>query len=238
MNDRTEILKTTYTPELSIVVYRSEEDTYYLESHSISKSGQVLEGKPLRQETINSIVEMFFANRKESTNIGGVIPENLLLFNQLPGGHYKMIWYRLPEQRVLHFADQLHIRTGKAPVPGVIYVAEKNSLTVFAFKGNKRPVDGTKLFRSPFHNVGDNGKVCLGSANVKKPAVKSFANVQKYWEDLFWLSEFTHLNGASNPTKSDLGKVWRKLINGKGKIKWSSLDELKPTDKSLKVLLK
>lgn len=238
MNDRTEILKTTFKPELAIIVHRSEEDTYYLESHSINKDGQVLEGKPLKQETINSMVEMFFSDRKETTNIGGIVPANLMLFNQLPGGNYKLIWYRHPEQRVIHFKKELRIKTGKAWVPGVIYVADHKNLSVYSFKGTQPPTEETKLYRAPFHNVGDDGKVCLGDANVKKPTIKSFANVLKYYEDLFWLSEFSHLNGAKNPTKTDLGKIWKKLIASKGKIKWSSLNEMKPIEKTLKSMLK
>lgn len=239
MNERTEILMTTFKPELSIMVYRSEEDKYYLESHSINKSGAVLEGKPLRQETINEIVEMFFSDRKETTNIGGPVPENLMLFTQLPGGDYKMIWWRLPEQRTLHFAAPLRIGTGRAWVPGIIYMVEKQKLSVYAFKGLTKPSEITPLYRPPFHNVSEKGAVCLGNATVKKPLVRSFANTMKYWEDLFWLSEFSHLNGATNPTKSDLGKLWKRLIRSKGKLKWKGLGtELKGMNIQVKQFFK
>lgn len=240
MNQRTEILNKEYRPELSIVVYRSTDDTkdFYLESHQLSEYGKVMEGKPLRQETIQEMVDVFFDERKDSSQLSGVIPENLLQYKALPGGKYRLVWYNPAEVRMIHFVKALQIPSGKAWVPPLIYVADKNELEVYAFKAAGRPKDNTKLYRAPFHNVADDGDVCLGSAKIKKPQEKSFAAAIKYWEDLFWLSEFSHLNGASNPTKSKLDQVWKKLMASKQKKKWSDLDELKDIKKSIKTILR
>ena len=228
-NSRTELFMKTYNPQLSIVVYKSETD-YYLESHDINEKGQIMEGKPLKQETIQAIVDVFFNERLQIAKITGMMPENMLSFAALPGGESKMLWYRPAEVRVIHFAKQLKLPIAKCWVPAMLYMVQKNSLSVFALPTNTRPKEHTKIFMAPFHNVGDSGIVCLGNATIQKPKIKTYANIMQYWEDLFWLSEFTHLNG-SNKTVSDLNKVWKKLIASKTKLKWSEMKELKPLEK-------
>lgn len=226
-NERTELLASTFKPEISIVVYKSDKE-YYLESHNISDDGQVMEGKPLQQQTLQAMVDVFFDERKNMATFTGLIPENLLAMDLLPGGNYRMIWYRPAETRVMHFASQLKLKTGKTNVPAMIYKAERNSLDVFALNKSERPKDKTKIYIAPFFNVSDEGDVCLGDAKVQKPKEKTYAAIMKYWEDLFWLSEFTHINGDDKKTKTDLYKLWKRLLASKGRLKWESLDELKP----------
>lgn len=229
MSSRTDILMSTYKPELAIIVHKGSADRtdFYLESHVINEHGQLLEGKPLQQDTIQEMVDVFFDERQNQISVGGFMPSNILSFDVAHGGNYKMVWYRTEEERFLHFASQLKISSGKAWVPALVYKVDRRSLTVVAVKTNQRPVLKTKLFRPPFHNVSDLGSVCLGSAKVAKPKHNTYDSLMKYWEDLFWLSEFSHLNGASNPTKSPLENVWKKLIKSK-KTKWSDIDELVP----------
>lgn len=231
MNDRTEFISSEYKPFLAITAFRAEGYGFYLESHDIGADGRVMAGKPLMQETIQGIVDVFFDERKNTQNISGMIPASLLFFNLLPGGHYNAVWYRPAEERVLHFSQGLKIPTGKAWVPAMLYVVDKNQLTVFALKSNARPTEKTKLYMAPFHNVSEDGSVCLGSAKVKKPKQLTYDSMMKYWEDLFWLSEFSHVNG-DNRTKSDLSAVWKKLLKDK-KLKWSDIDELVSGEKKL-----
>lgn len=235
MNSRTNTLMTTYKPELTVTVYKSAND-YYLESHTINEAGQVMEGKPLLQETLQSIIGVFFDERKNMAQLGGLLPDNLLSFTLLPGGNYKLVWYRPAEIRVMHFTTALKLPTTKVWVPAMIYSVDRSSLEVFALKTNTRPTEKTKLLRAPFYNVNDDGDVCLGNANVKKPKDRSYAALIKYWEDLFWLSEFTHVNG-DGAVKTDINKVWKKLLASKTKIKWSDIDELLPTKLTLKNIL-
>lgn len=244
MNTLTTALRTTYKPTIAIVVHTTDDKMdhhrkYYLESHHINEEGKILEGKPLQQETINDIVELFYADRKERSQLGGCVPENILSYSPVSGGKYRLVWYRPAEVRYIHFAKQLKIASGKAWVPPIIYSVYGSELWVYALKKSTRPEGFSKPYRAPFHNVADNGKVCLGTAKVKKPDSPTFENAMKYWEDLFWLSEFSHLNGASNPTKSDLDKVWKKLIAKNPKKKWSDIDELKPMkNKNLENIIK
>jgi PRTRC genetic system protein B len=239
MNGRTQLLRSTYKPQLSIVVYQGDnEREYYLESHTISPEGGVMEGKPLLQETMQGIVDVFFDERKNMVAIKGLMPDNLLSFGLLPGGNYRMMWYRPAEIRVIHFAAQLKLPTNKVWVPPMIYQVNRDSLDVFCFKGAQRPKQESKIYLAPYFNVSDDGDVCLGNARVKMPAEKTYQSLMKYWEDLFWLSEFTHLNG-NNKTKTDMQEVWKKLLASKTKLKWTDINELMPYEKkTLKHILK
>lgn len=241
-NDRTSLLMSTYKPQLAIIVNKAvrpitESADYYLESHIISEDGKILEGKPLLQETIQEMVDVFFDERKNAVSVKGLITENLLCYEPLPGGHYKMIWYRPAEIRVVHFAKQLKLPTTKVWVPAMIYMADRKQLSVYALKTNGRPKENTKVFRAPFYNVNDSGIVCLGNASVKKPKEKSYSAFMKYWEDLFWLSEFTHVNG-DRTIKGDLNKTWKALIESKTKKKWNPNVFVAYKGATLKSLLK
>lgn len=227
MAGRLELLSSTFKPSLAIMLYQSGEE-YYLESHNINDAGQLAEGKPLLQETVQGMVDVFFDDRKNQIQIGGFIPDNILSFDTKPGGQYHMIWYRPAEIRFIHFAAPLKLKSTKAWVPPMIYEVNRKEFSVYTFRGAGRPNMKTKLLRAPFHNVSDNGDVCLGNAKVNRPKVNSYAALMKYWEDLFWLSEFSHLNGASNPTKADIGKVWKRILSSRTRLKWSQIDEMKP----------
>jgi PRTRC genetic system protein B len=212
MNERTEALLKKYKPVVAIMVYSGDRNDYYLESHDINDKGQILEGKPLKQETLDGIVDTFFDERQNRVQMGGLIPENVLRFSVLPGGKYVMSWFRPAEQRQLFFNEKLHIPSGQAWVPAMVYTVSGNDLFVFALRESVRPAETTKLYQAPFHNVSSSGKVCLGNAKVKKPEKNTYSNIMKYWEDLFWLSEFTHLAGGSNPTKSNLNIIWKRMV--------------------------
>jgi len=238
MNGATEQLLRGFKPTMAVVVYSSEignSKDFYLESHEINGEGKMMEGKPLMQQTLNEIVDVFFDDRQNSSKLGGFIPENLLQYELLPGGNYQMVWWQPAQVKHLFFAPALKIKSGLANVPALIYKVERRQLSVFFFFNAAATTEKTVLYRAPFHNVDTEGMVCLGSAKVKKPVQRTYQLEMKYWEDMFWLSEFTHLNGATNPTKTKLDIIWRKLIGNK-RQKWDSLNELKASKEKFKNL--
>lgn len=243
MNSRTELLNTSYRPELSIIVYKSiggdifSSDSYYLESHQINDKGQVLEGKPLMEDTLAGIISVLHKEQKDRTILNGLIPDNLLFYKPIPGGGFNLSWYRPAEVRFFHFAAQLKLKSGKMWAPPMLYFVDAGSLHVYALKKDIRPTEKAMLLRGPFHNVADDGKVCLGNANVRKPADRGFISTIKYWEDLFWLSEFAHVNGVSNPTISPIEDVYKKMLSSKEKLKWSDLKEMRTSKKQIKSIL-
>jgi len=204
-------------------------DGAYLESHVINSDGALLEGKPLKQDTLDALVDVFFDERKERVNFSGIYPESLLSFSEMYGGTYNMLWYSPAQIRPIFFNKGLHITSGKAWVPNVLFRVKQDTLYVFALADGTRPTNETALFHAPFHNVDERGAVCLGSAKAQKPKDKTFASLIKYWEDLFWLSEFSHLAGKFNPIKGNLNVTWNKLI-ADNSLTWETIDELKEMD--------
>jgi PRTRC genetic system protein B len=224
MNDLTKRLTEDYKPVLSLVCYKSGENGYYIESHPINENGEMLEGRPLKQETLQGMMGVFYDTAATKINVTGIIPENLLYFELRNGNDYTMIWWQTESQQKLYFSDALHIPTGLAWVPAMLYMATKRSLKVYALNANTRPDEKAQLYRAPFHNVSINGSVCLGSAKAEKPKSITYQNLIKYWQDMFWLSEFTHLS-TGNPTKTNVNLLWKRLME-EPQLLWSDLDEL------------
>lgn len=234
LNDFTDKMMEEYPPTLAIMVYESEKGDYYLESHEI-KNGQIMEGKPLKEETIFGIAELFREKGGSQSNLTGIYPSCLLHFEHLDGYNYNMVWYRPEEQRVIHFSEDLHIPDGKVWVPPLIYQAKNKNLTVLALGSNDRPDLKTQLCKAPFHNTSDDGSVCLGNAkSLKSASKKTFQSEIEYWEDMFWNSKFSHLAGSSNPTKSNLSLIWSAQVQ---KGERFPMEELKPSRLTLKKLL-
>ena len=91
----------------------------------------------------------------------------------------------------------------------------------------------TALYAAPLFNV-TGSSVCLGSARIEKPRELTYANLLEYWEKKFWLTEFSHLGGYGNPTKSNLV-----LVTKAARDRPFDLKELKPLkNMKLKDILK
>lgn len=240
MNELTHNLVKEYKPQLAIVVYASADgetnrwDDTYLESHDINADGSIGAGKPLKQSTIEGIVEVFYTDQQDRVRFSGLMPENMLSFNILPGGGYSMLWYTKAHLQQLYFSNALIIPSGTAWVPPMIWKVNRNELCVYALTSEDRPSLDTPLMVAPFHNV-NSGVVCLGSAKVKKAVEKTFASEIAYWESMFWLSEFSHLAG-DNKAKSNINMIWKKLVQDK--TIGFPLDELLPAQKTVKSLFK
>lgn len=130
----------------------------------------------------------------------------------------------------MYFQDGLHITNGTFNVPGVIYVVERECMDIHAFKGTI-PEERTELYLAPFFNV-TGADVCLGNSSLKKPQDMDFHEFQEYWEKRFWMSEFSHLGGGRNPTRSNLVSVTEHVRNNP-----FDYSELQQSGKKLKDIL-
>lgn len=189
-----------YTPKLAMIVYAQTSNSYYIESHEIDQKGRLGAGVPVSIDFITDMVSSF--SQEYSTTPFGKMPENMLYADNRIGFE-QYIWYNPPEKRTMYFSKELNIPNAEYHIPGIIYVAGKNRLNLYAFKGNK-PED--KLYKAPFFNTTD-GSVCLGSVKLDYPKNPTFEKHIEYWEKKFWLTEFTHLGGSNNPTKHNLVTV-------------------------------
>lgn len=230
MNKLTEQLKSFYRPKAALIAYEGENtknNEYFLELRQIDKNGAMGEAIPVTYSFMNDIAANF--SEAYSGIPSGVLPENLL-FADTRKGHEKYIWWNPPCKRMMYFVRNLGIENAEYHVPGIVYIAKESGLSVYAYR-DIRPSEGTELFRAPFFNTSGDS-VCLGTAKLQKPANPAFHELLEYWEKKFWLTEFSHLGGGGNPTKSNLV-----LVTKAAKDKEFDTDELKPLNKKLKDIL-
>lgn len=208
MNDLTNGLFEDMRPEMAIIVYK-EEDThsFYLERRNINRQGKMEAGVPLTEECLAGIVTSLSLSERQIVH--GRLPENML-YADCRSGRDKFIWYRPEEKRKLYFSSNVEIENGEMYIPGLVYLAERGVLSVFAYKG-KKVTERTKLYKAPFFNIYDTGKVCLGNANVRLPEERTYESVISYWEQMFWQSEFTSILG-NNPVKGNLSTLIKNCL--------------------------
>ncbi len=227
-NELTRKLRTLLHPRAALIVYAQEnnshsmnDDSYFVEVRDIDESGRMGEGRPVTVEFMNELVRGY--SESHSSIPYGKIPSNLLWCDPRKGSE-KYIWYNPPRTRMMFFKEALKIENAEYHLPGIIYEAGENRLNIYAYK-DKELTDKTELYAAPFFNV-TGASVCLGSAKIEKPKDLTYMNLLEYWEKKFWLTEFSHLGGGGNPTKSNLV-----LVTKAAKDKPFNLEELKPLNK-------
>lgn len=228
-NKLTEELTAVMKPKAAIVAYQHEgyrTSSYYLELRRINDKGVMGAGMPVPLTFLKTISENYVDSTGGMPH--GALPETML-FCDTRRGSEKYVWYDPPCKRMMYFTQSLGMENTEYHIPGVVYVAKENSLHIYAYK-DKKPTAKTELFCGPFFNT-TNGSVCLGSATIKKPLNPSFGEFIRYWEKRFWLTEFTHLGGGSNPTRNNLVLVTKNAIK-----KDFDLDELKSAGIKIKDL--
>lgn len=200
-NQLTREINSVIYPQAVLIAYCSEDHKkHFLELRAIDGNGDMCEGCPVTVEFMNELVRNY--SDVQDATPHGVLPPNLL-FCDTRKGNEKYIWYNPPQKRMMYFVKDLNIDDAEYYVPGVIYEASENGqFSIYAFKGDM-PTPETPLFAAPFFNV-TGAKVCLGTAKIEKPVCPTFTVLLDYFEKRFWLTEFSHLGAAGNPTKSNL----------------------------------
>lgn len=228
MNKLTQIDNEVFKPFIAIIGYKSDViGQYYIGKRNI-RNGKMGAESPLSAKCIGQLVSAVSADNDElDYGIRGIIPSNVL-YCSVSIGKTNLIWYRPPEKRVLHFTSATGIEDGEMWVPGLLYIAQNDTLRVLAFKGTK---PRNILYLAPFMNV-DESHVCMGTAHVDKPKDNSFANIIDYWERMFWGSDFAHILGR-NPVKGNLATLTKTLIANGEKFPSDQLIRIKTTLKDI-----
>ena len=105
-------------------------------------------------------------------------------------------------------------------IPTLVFKIQENVLYVYAAKTDNVDAN-TKLFKAPFHNVYDDGSICMGNAKIKKSF--EINKIMKNYEDAFFLSKFTHLQSQGSPIKGNLNTY----LNSNNKIEKKVLIDTK-----------
>lgn len=187
-------------PRVALIAYASREgESFFVEAREIDGKGKMGEGVPVTVEFMNELVRGYSEHRSNTPY--GRIPSNMLWCDSRKGSE-KYVWYNPPRKRMMFFKESLKVENAEYNLPGIIYEARDSQLDVYAYKDN-RPDRETDLYAAPLFNV-TGSSVCLGSARIEKPRDMTYSNLLEYWERKFWLTEFSHLGGHGNPTRSNL----------------------------------
>jgi len=128
-----------------------------------------------------------------------------------------LVWWTPPMRRSIHFADSRNKVNGTAidvGHPGLVWAVDArdigNPLRVAAFKGKQRPKKDTVLYRAPYMNIWDGGKVCQGSGVI--PKFTGNETMIPAWQESFFNSVFTHPNAREVLKGTSLPSFWRSQI--------------------------
>ena len=237
LNDITKDFGTLYHPKSALVFYEANgKDTdMFVEHFDMDNNGIPINAHPLTVKEANVLAKSLQTDDEKNQAFlkpKGILPTNILHINP-SAEKATVLWYTKAKQRQLYFVDSLGIPNGKAQVPPMLWLASKNSLSVFALANDRRPTEKTPLHYAPFFNIYEKGNVCMGTVGID---VKNSASVEEFiqaWEHYFFNSYFSH-SLCENLTKKNIVNLWKDLINTD---KPFPKEVLKKNNKTLKNLL-
>lgn len=207
MNKLTQQYSTMLIPEMAILVYGdNERKNIYLERRDII-NGKMGAGIPLTEECVKDIADLTLNRARKELH--GIIPPNML-YADTRKGYEKYVWYEKPQKKMHYFKKELKIPNGELYTPSLLYVANRNVLSLYAFCGDN---PDSQLYHAPYFNVSET-YVCLGNSRLPEIQEMTYQNLITYWENMFWNSEFAHILGT-NPVKSNLALLTKELIKTK-----------------------
>lgn len=210
----------TYSPVQAVFLYQEENRsghsnrTFATIHPVLVANGQAVmkAGRPANTADLKDLVNSLLS-RGETSQASMQWNESMVLAQGLG----RTIWYTPPQVRTLHFKCSQHVKphfdgAGRCPLPGLVWMQMENSLFLWAFKGQERPNQDTKLFQAPLFNVWGRGQVCWGSsARVSNDQVGD----PKAWEKAFFESAFSHPNFTEKnrlTRRTDPVKFWQRML--------------------------
>src|SRR5690606_31082657 len=130
MNDITEKFGTLYYPKSALVFYETigTETDMYVEHFDMDSNGTPVNAHPLTVKEAEILAKALQTDEERSRAFlkpKGILPTNILHIN--PSEKGAVIWYTKAQQRQLYFVGSLGIPNGKAQVPPMLWIANKNS---------------------------------------------------------------------------------------------------------------
>lgn len=238
INDITQDFGTLYHPKSALVFYETKGSNtdVYVEHFDMDKNGNPINAHPLTVKEADVLAKALNTEQEKNKAFlksNGIFPTNILHINP-NADKGSVIWYTKTQQRQMYFVNSLQIPNGIASIPPMLWIASKNGLSVFALSSDRRPTEKTKLYHTPYFNIYEDGKVCMGTVSID---IKKTASVEEFtqaWEHYFFNSYFSHLLGNHNPIKGNCVNLWKDLVNTN---KPFPKEVLKPNNKTLKNLL-
>lgn len=225
MNISNDFSKNAYSAVLALLVYQNSKGQKLCTINGITRD-QVLPGTPVDAAKLAGLFN--FIGCEEQPDAGKMIWRNQRL---LASGPNSMLWYAPPCRREIFFAcTNLRMKrcNGKIfPYPGLVFLTRKEQLLVYAVKS--RPNVASRLYHAPFWNISIEGKVCLPND------ARGEAHTLEEWENIFYMSAFSHPGTSTRICRTELTKLVPSLIKSKA-AKFPSA-ELIPDDITVRDLL-
>ncbi|UOE47890.1 PRTRC system protein B [Mucilaginibacter sp. SMC90] len=208
-----------YTPVKAMLIYsksnNDQEDEYgpeevYVESYDIGHNGRPINAHPLSVKECYLFGEMLRSAKRSQNSFlkcRGILPPNLLYLGMEREGF--AVWHTPPMERKLYFVESLGIPSAAVKIPAMLWKGSRESLSVYALKGNRKPLLNSPVFHAPYFNMYGDGRVCMGTVDLKIDAFTCLEDFIRLWEDYFFNSYFSHtIDGGSNAGKN-IVQLWQ-----------------------------
>lgn len=150
----------------------------------------IMPGRGISLANLQDLVIALTTEKKSS-----YLPDNVLACS-----FTKLVWWTPSCVRPIWFKtnDRKFTRSmngAKVTHPAMLFCVSPDGVQAWALSEDKRPKPDTQLYRAPYYNVWETGKMCTGNAAVPKLLMPS--TIPKF-EAAFFNSAFTHTNIAGN----------------------------------------
>jgi PRTRC genetic system protein B len=222
MNNISNNFSDLYVPYKALLIYQQQtakdeeapnEGDVYVESYDINKQGKPINAHPLSIKESIVLGELLQSSKELQNGFlrsKGLLPQNLLYVK--PDNNGYAIWYTPPQQKELFFVDGLCIPPGIAHVPAMIWKASRDTLMVYAIKGNRKPQGKTVLYHAPFFNIYANGTVCMGTVHINIDKHTCLEDFMAKWEQYFFGSYFSHTLQGGSRANVNIVQLWQSQI--------------------------
>ena len=120
----------------------------YVTLHRI-QDGSVLEGKPITKKQLLRLCQSVMPKLKAKTIY---LPPEVLSYNTIDGS--AMVWWKPAGVQTLFFSKEMKIKSGKAPLPPLVFIFNQGSIRTVALKEDRRPDPETDVYFTPFYSDG------------------------------------------------------------------------------------
>lgn len=186
----------TETTEFVLIGKSTKSGNKRLAFHPV-RDEKVCEEIPFLKETAQNIFSIFNDLEYNPKRFEGLIPNNIIFAQDSKKNGLKLAWTLKSCAKYLVFSDDYKHLTGAYNLPTLLFYYCKKGLKVFAITDqDSKKINGeTPLYHAPFFNVNSSGNVCMGNVNLSLVKdLLTFEKAQKYIEDSFFHSQFTHSN--------------------------------------------
>ncbi|NHA03311.1 PRTRC system protein B [Mucilaginibacter sp. HC2] len=226
-----------YEPFKALLICRNPvKRDIYVQSFDFDVAGKPINAHPLSLQESMALARALDTSEDLQTGFldpVGLLPKNVLYINR---GRNAFALWQTPAQKVrLLFKDSLPIPNGEAHIPPMIWKAQRGTLQVYALYADVSAELNTALYKAPYFNIYEDGRVCLGTVSIQIPKDCGLEEFIRLWETYFFNSFFSHTLGGGSPVKGNIVQLWQSLVDTAEPF---PADKLIPTKLTLKNLIK